>query len=85
MDDGTLLFFWAKDEPTTTHEVQIWQTPFCSDEYYTEHMKTQDPSFLRDIGNAELVRAISDIHTLHALVQNPEPTSTLYRKSRSLL
>ena len=79
MDDGTLFFFWAKDEPTTTHEVQIWNTPFCSDSYYADHMQTQAPSFLRDIGNAELVRAISDIQTLHKLVQNPEPTSSLYK------
>jgi hypothetical protein len=77
-DDGTLAFFWAKDEPTTTHEVQIWSTPFCSDAYHSQTLQSQEPSFLRDIGNAELVRAISDVQSLNKLVFHPEPTANLY-------
>ena len=79
LDNGTLLFFKAKDEPSTSHEIQIWNTPFCSDEVHQSLLAEQDPSFLRDIGNAELVRAISDIHSLNKLVMHPEPTMDLYR------
>ena len=79
LHDGTLLFFKAKDEPSTSHEIQIWNTPFCSEEVHRTQLAEQEPSFLRDIGNAELVRAISDIHSLNKLVMHPEPTMDLYR------
>ncbi|MEC7983650.1 MAG: DNA repair ATPase [Myxococcota bacterium] len=77
-EDGKLVFFQAKEEPQSVHEMQIWDTPFMSEEYAAEAKEREDGSFLQDIGNAELVRAISDVNSLRQFIGNPEPTAKLY-------
>jgi hypothetical protein len=61
--DGRMVLFHAEsDEPTRVHQMQVWLTPFASDEFAA----TRAPSgtFMGRIGNAELVRAISNIYDL---------------------
>ena len=63
LEDGRMVIFSAESaEPTRVHPMQVWQTPFCFDEYAAR----QPPAtgFLGRIGNAELVRGISDLLSL---------------------
>jgi hypothetical protein len=54
------------------HPVQIWQTPFTSMEFAAT--APTDDSFLAKVGNADLVRGISDAYTLCNLATAEEPT-----------
>ncbi|MCI2282577.1 DNA repair ATPase [Colwellia sp. MSW7] len=50
-NNGRAVVFSAESEPSRVHAMQIWQTPFCSE----EHASTQpvDNSFFGKIGNPE--------------------------------
>jgi hypothetical protein len=70
--DGKLVLFRAtSDEPTRIHPMQIWQTPFWSDVHAAQALPTG--GFLEKIGNAELVRGISEALSLTraAIEQTP--------------
>jgi hypothetical protein len=59
-EDGTLLVFKAESaEPTRVHPVQIWATPFVSDEHAAS--RPVEGGYLGRVGNAALVRGISDV------------------------
>ncbi len=63
LEDGRMVIFSAEgDEPTRVHPMQIWQTPFCFDEYADRQPAAN--GFLGRIGNAELVRGISELLSL---------------------
>jgi len=60
LEDGRMVIFSAESpEPTRIHPMQVWRTPFASE----EHAQRQPPgnSFLGRIGNPDLVRGISDL------------------------
>lgn len=61
-EDGRMIIFYADDEPNRVHPLQIWQTPYYSD----SHASAQPPSqsFYGKIGNAELVRGISELYSI---------------------
>ena len=71
--DGRLVIFRStSDEPTRVHPMQIWQTPYVSDEF-----AAQAPSggtFLEKVGNAELVRGISDALSVARIAVDQEPS-----------
>jgi len=78
-DDGKLVIFRSlTDEPTRVHPMQIWQTPFMSDEYAAG--TPSRGTFLEKIGNAELVRGISDALGLRRAVLDQEPSVPLYEE-----
>jgi ATPase involved in DNA repair/ATPase family associated with various cellular activities (AAA) len=59
-EDGRAVIFRAEsDEPTRVHPMQIWQTPFYSEDHAGR--QPAGHSALARIGNAELVRGISDL------------------------
>ncbi|PNY80520.1 DNA repair ATPase [Deinococcus koreensis] len=61
--DGRMVLFQAESpEPTRVHPMQVWQTPFTSDEYAAS--RPPGSSFMGRLGNAELVRAVSDLYDL---------------------
>ena len=63
MEDGRMVIFDAEgDEPTRIHPMQIWQTPFYTDEYAARQPARS--GFFGRVGNAELVRGISDLYEL---------------------
>ncbi|MBI5549212.1 MAG: DNA repair ATPase, partial [Deltaproteobacteria bacterium] len=74
--DGTLAVFRESDEPTRVHPIQIWQTPFASAEH--ADAAPQGTSYLVKIGNAELVRGISEVYTLKRLAEAERPTCRTY-------
>ena len=76
--NGQLVIFTAESEPTRVHPMQVWQTPYVSDEF-ASHI-TASQSFLGKIGNAELVRGISDLYSVCRLVENQSVTSQVYEQ-----
>jgi hypothetical protein len=77
LDDGRFVLFSAdSEEPTRVHPMQVWQTPFHSEEYAA----AQPPatSFMGRIGNAELVRGISDLLSLVREIHSEEVSATRY-------
>ena len=60
-EDGRMVVFESADhEATRVHPMQIWQTPFFSDEYSAK--QPNNNSLLGRIGNPDLVRGISDLY-----------------------
>ncbi|WP_455212619.1 DNA repair ATPase [Kaarinaea lacus] len=78
-DDGKALVFKSEStEPTRVHPMQIWQTPFCSDEYSSASATKQ--SFFGKIGNSELVRGISDLYSVARSIKTQKVSSALYEE-----
>ncbi|MFK7929982.1 MAG: DNA repair ATPase, partial [Myxococcota bacterium] len=74
--DGTLVVFKADDNPTRVHPMQIWNTPFVSDEFHAA--LPEGEGLLARIGNKDLVRGISDAYTLVALAKKQDPNRATY-------
>jgi len=60
--DGTAVVFTADDEPSRMHPMQIWDTPYVSEEHASAVPSNQ--GFFSRIGNAELVRGVSDLYSI---------------------
>ncbi|AWS41039.1 DNA repair ATPase [Streptosporangium sp. 'caverna'] len=76
-DDGTLVVFRAtSDEPTRVHPMQVWQTPYQSDVYAAAQPTGSGP--LERIGNAELVRGISDCLSVARMVDEMAPSIPVF-------
>ena len=77
-DDGDLSVFRgaAGDPPTRVHPVQVWSTPYVSAEVHARQ-EVHD-SLLGRVGNAELVRGISECNTLARLADETQPTRAVY-------
>lgn len=76
-DDGLSVIFHAEgDEPTRVHPMQVWQTPYVSEEFAAAAPASQ--SFFGKIGNAELVRGISDLYSICRAIDDQLPSAFLY-------
>ncbi|WP_028922046.1 DNA repair ATPase [Pseudonocardia acaciae] len=72
-DDGTLVVFRATSEqPTRVHPMQVWQTPFLSDAAAAAQPAGTGP--LERVGNADLVRGVSDCLSVAATVDEMAPS-----------
>ncbi|MCC6527006.1 MAG: DNA repair ATPase, partial [Polyangiaceae bacterium] len=71
-DDGRLIVFRSTGtDPVKLHPMQVWKTPFTSADFAAQ--APTDGSYLAKIGNAELVRGVSEAFSLCRLAQHPEP------------
>jgi MoxR-like ATPase len=77
-ENGQLVIFSAELEPTRVHPMQIWKTPYESIEYASKAAPSQ--TFYGRIGNAELVRGISDLYSLCRLIDNQSVSSRIYEE-----
>ncbi|SEN04748.1 DNA repair ATPase [Nonomuraea pusilla] len=76
-DDGTMVVFRAtSDEPARVHPMQVWQTPYVSDTYAAAQPAGTGP--LERIGNAELVRGISDCLSVARMVEEMAPSAATF-------
>ncbi|WP_447593215.1 DNA repair ATPase [Aquipseudomonas campi] len=77
LEDGRMVIFAAEgDEPTRIHPMQIWQTPFCTEEYAARQPARS--GFFGKIGNAELVRGVSDLYDLCREIDTPSVSVQRY-------
>ncbi|WP_232522643.1 DNA repair ATPase [Chitinibacter sp. GC72] len=61
-DDGQILLFTSEsEEATRLHPMQLWNTPFCSEDHASA---TPPAGFFGRIGNAELVRGIAEVFAI---------------------
>ena len=75
--DGKLVVFRVQgEEPTRLHPMQVWRTPFMSAEFAAA--APTDGSYLSKVGNAELVRGISEALSVVRLVDNQDPRRETY-------
>ncbi|NPU91569.1 MAG: AAA family ATPase [Gammaproteobacteria bacterium] len=77
-EDGRMLMFQAESEPTRVHPMQLWQTPFYSDVHASQTQQSR--TFFGRIGNADLVRGISDLFGVCQLVRKPDAQATHYHE-----
>ncbi|MFF5522915.1 DNA repair ATPase [Streptomyces coeruleorubidus] len=76
-DDGTLMVLRADtDEPQRVHPLQLWSSPYVSDTHAAAQPVGAGP--LVRVGNADLVRGISDCLSLSRAVTETTPTSEVY-------
>lgn len=76
-DDGTMVVFRAtSEEPTRVHTMQVWQTPFVADTHATR--RPAGDSSLARIGNAELVRGLSDCLSVTRMVADMAATTDVF-------
>lgn len=74
---GKLFTLVLQDGTSHMHGIQVWLTSFVSQ---MEYQKNNDSSssFYSKIGNANLVRALSDIYTILDLVKTKKPSISLF-------
>ncbi|RBP51016.1 DNA repair ATPase [Arenicella xantha] len=78
--DGKLIVFSAEAEPTRVHPMQLWQTSYISAEFASE--QPESTTELGKIGNSELVRGISDLFSIHQLIEKKEVSMRHYEELR---
>ncbi|WP_405638836.1 DNA repair ATPase [Streptomyces sp. NBC_00019] len=77
LDDGSLIVLRAdSDEPQRVHPVQMWHSPYVSDTHAAVQPVGTGP--LARVGNADLVRGISDCLSITRAVAETTPTSEVY-------
>jgi hypothetical protein len=70
--DGRMVVFRSQgSEPSRVHPMQVWRTPFTSADFAAS--KPSDGSYLAKVGNADLVRGLSDILSICRLTGNEQP------------
>ncbi|MFF3615188.1 DNA repair ATPase [Streptomyces sp. NPDC002580] len=78
-DDGTLMVLRAGgDDPVRVHPVQQWRSPYVSDTYAAIAPTGAGP--LDRVGNADLVRGISDCLSVTRAVAETTPTTEVYEE-----
>ena len=76
-EDGTLVAFRAtSEEPTRVHPMQVWQTPYLSDTFAATQPVGTGP--LERVGNADLVRGISDCLSVTRMVAEMAPSTAVF-------
>jgi hypothetical protein len=79
MQDGRMVLFHAEgNEPTRIHPMQVWQTPFSSDEFAAS--RPPGNTFMGRIGNAELVRGISNLFNLVREIEGQHVSVQRYQR-----
>jgi hypothetical protein len=75
--DGKMVIFrTTSNEPARVHTMQVWQTPFATVEHAAAAPQTG--AYLEKIGNADLVRGISDLFSLRRAIEDQKPTLRIY-------
>jgi hypothetical protein len=75
--DGRILVSqFDRGEPSRVHPMQLWQTPFASEEHASA--QPAGSGFFGRVGNAELVRGISDLVGIARAVNEQVPTRSAY-------
>jgi MoxR-like ATPase len=83
---GEMACFRSQEEPQKHHALQVWQTPYVSDEYQPE---TNTDSFLYKVGNREIVGGMAECFEVLNLIDKEDTYANLYvdlvRKASDIL
>ncbi len=75
--DGRMVVMrGTSTEPTRVHPMQVWKTPFTSAEFAAS--APTDGSYLAKVGNADLVRGLSDALSIARLASADKPQRTTF-------
>ncbi len=75
--DGRMVVMrGTSTEPTRVHPMQVWKTPFTSAEFAAS--APTDGSYLAKVGNADLVRGLSDALSIARLASADKPARTTF-------
>jgi hypothetical protein len=74
--DGRMVVMRASAEPTRVHPMQVWRTPFTSAEHAAS--APTNGSYLAKVGNADLVRGLSDALSVARLAGAEAPVRTTF-------
>jgi len=77
-ETGRLILFVSENEPTRIHPMEIWETPYVSDEFASRQPPSQN--FLGRAGNAALVRGVSDLFAVCRMIDNQSVSARLYEE-----
>ncbi|MDK9793276.1 DNA repair ATPase [Vibrio sp. D431a] len=80
-ENGELFMFRSSqnNQAEKLHKLQIWSTPFMTQTYYAESQNSStEESTIKNIGNASLVRGISDVMSILKLVRDDDISASLY-------
>lgn len=78
-EDGRMVLFEDEaGQATRVHAMQIWQTPYASAEFAARAKNANTP--LGRIGNAELVRGVSDLFNIVREIEAQRVSAALYDK-----
>lgn len=85
-EDGTMVLFRSPTdgEPSRVQTMQIWRTAFFSSEFNLRQ-QGKSGSYLESIGNAELVRGVSDALSVARRVEEQQPSLAVYEDLVSAL
>ncbi|WDQ18895.1 DNA repair ATPase [Rhodopirellula sp. P2] len=72
---GEMVCFKGQDTPQKHHAIQLWQTPFTSENYLPDN---QTDSLLFKIGNKDLVRGMAECSELLQLIEKDDSYNDLY-------
>ena len=76
-EDGRILVFQSSgSDPTRTHPMQLWKTPFFDEDHAIRASAAQ--GFWGRIGNPELVRGIAELTAIARAVREQAPTRIAY-------
>lgn len=75
--DGRMILFRTEEEVSKYHALQLWQTSYLSDEVASAQA-TRSDSLLFKIGNAELVRGMSECREVLTLLRKDDSYGGLY-------
>lgn len=85
-DNGQLIYFKSDIDPQKHHAMQVWQTPYVSEEF---QVGEQTESYIYKIGNKEIVRAMSESNEVMNLIEQDDSYTNLYvdlvKKSTDIL
>jgi hypothetical protein len=74
--DGRMVVLRRSVEPTRVHPMQVWRTPFTSAEHAAS--APTNGSYLAKVGNADLVRGLSDALSIARLAGADVPVRTTF-------
>ncbi|MFC4532305.1 DNA repair ATPase [Sphaerisporangium dianthi] len=76
-EDGTLVVFReVSGEPSRVHPMQVWRTPYQSDAHAAVRPAGTGP--LERVGNADLVRGISDALSISRMAGGTSPSAAVF-------
>ena len=83
---GEMVCFRSEESPQKHHALQIWQTPYVSEDYRPE---TNTDSFLYKVGNREIVGGMAECFEVLNLIDKEDTYANLYvdlvRKSGDII